>query len=500
MSTQTKVAENGVTVAPVTPQAGPRLSNEQFLAQRRQDILNQQSWDQAAKASLVALGVGGGLRGLYGLLNQAGRNLESPRATVPAPMAVDVPINIPAEKPRRRKRASPNDWSYAITEPAKKLFDMGAGALGWGAEGVSNAAKGQHATTPTGLPQHLPRMVLGPIAAGAAGYKLTDWLLDQRRRKAVEEDVEDAKKDYEEAIFGKGAEAVDGLFDALEKQALGEGFSMGDLPGAATGAYLTYALASPLIMGNIAYENAKKMNRKSLINAAQKARMRMRYETSPAPVFATPSQRGPLPEEEEEKISSVSQFVGEAAQSGGRQLAGLFKHPAAAAAAGSAKDLLSGAVNAVGKAKGPLSEAVNPVGTAGLANKLTRALAEHPRLFQALGLMGGGAALGAGFGALQRPGGNSARGAIIGGMAGLGAGAGLGGGNAFMDTGAGDHINDTSMEAPTVLAAGGGGAALGLRAGRGLANLLGVQGRKGDNPHNDLEELDITRRKDWLPI
>lgn len=493
MTARVKTSEKGVSMAPLAPPTAAPLSNEAYIAHRRTELLNQQSWDQATKATLAALGVGAGLRGLYGLINQVGRNTHSPSATVPAPMAVDVPINVPApEKPRRRKYAEDADWAYAVTGPAKKLWDMGVSAVGKGVEKGTEVVGGSQASSPVGLPQHLPRMILGPVAAGAAGYKLTDWLLDQRRRKAVEEDVDDAKQEYEAAIFGKGAEAVDGLFDELEKQA---NFSMGDVPGAVGGAYLTYALASPLLMGNIAYENAKKMRRKNLIDAAQKARMRLRYETSPAPVFATPSQRQPAQPEDAEKLASpllrggvkksnLAKLVGDAAEAGGKRLTGLFHSPTGAAAGGM-RDAVSGAV---GAASAPGS------------NKLLRALQEHPRLLQALGLMGGGAALGAGFGALQRPGGNSARGAIIGGMAGLGAGAGLGGGNAFMDTGAADHIENTSMEAPTVLAAGGGGAALGLRAGRGLANLMGVQGRKGDNPHNDLEELDITRRKDWLPI
>lgn len=463
------------------PQPAAPLSNEAFAQQRRTELLNNQSWDQALKATLVATGVGAGLRGLQGLASQLGRNMESPASTVPAPMAVDVPIRTPAGKPkRRRKQADPQDWSYAITEPAKKVLDWGTKAVGSGLKATSDVLGGSQAETPAGLPPHLPRVIGGGIAGGAVGYKLTDWLLDQRRRKAVEEDVDDAKREYEEALYGKGAAAVDGLFEDLEKAALG----LGDLPGAATGAYLTYALASPLIMGNIAYENAKKMRRKSLIDSAQKARMRMRYETSPAPVFATPSQRGPVavPEEEEEKVADLSKLVGGAAEAGGKGLAGLFSSTG------------GGASNAAG---GAFSGAV---GTPGMSDKLTRAMAEHPRLFEALGLMGGGAALGAGFGALQRPGGSRGRGAIIGGLAGLGGGAGLAGGSAFMDTDAARQIKGTSMQAPTALAAGGGGAAIGLRAGRGLADLLGVKGRKGDNPHNDLQELDITRNRDWLPV
>lgn len=112
-------------------------------------------------------------------------------------------------------------------------------------------------------------------------------------------------------------------------------------------------------------------------------------------------------------------------------------------------------------------------------------------------LVGGGA--GAAYGAIKAPGGSRLRGAIAGGGAGAGAGAGLAAGNAFLTTGDASHINRSpGVAAGLPLATGGIGMVGGLHAGRRLADLLGVHGRKGDNPDNDLQELDLSRKNNFL--
>lgn len=124
----------------------------------------------------------------------------------------------------------------------------------------------------------------------------------------------------------------------------------------------------------------------------------------------------------------------------------------------------------------------------------------HKQLLQALGLLGGSTALGAGFGALRKPGGSRARGAVIGGTAGLAGGSGLLGINAFMNSPHMQNVKGTSWQAPTVLGATAGATAGGVGVGRRLASLLGLQGHKNNNPHNDLEELDLTRKFNITPF
>ena len=123
-----------------------------------------------------------------------------------------------------------------------------------------------------------------------------------------------------------------------------------------------------------------------------------------------------------------------------------------------------------------------------------------PQLLQTLGLLGGSTALGAGFGALRKPGGSRARGAVIGGTAGLLGGAGLMGANAFMDSPHMRNVKDTSWQAPTVLGTAAGATAGGVGLGRRLAALLGLRGHKNNDPNNDLEELDLTQKFNITPF
>jgi hypothetical protein len=136
----------------------------------------------------------------------------------------------------------------------------------------------------------------------------------------------------------------------------------------------------------------------------------------------------------------------------------------------------------------------------GYAKAPTPAAGGNQQLLRALGLLGGSTALGAGFGALRKPGGSRLRGAVIGGTAGLAGGAGLMGANAFMDSPHMRNVKDTSWQAPTVLGATAGATAGGVGIGRRLASLLGLEGRKDNDPNNDLEELDLTRKFNITPF
>lgn len=267
--------------APVSPQLTPEQIASAY-SNRRQQLLTGQSNQQAIAATLAALGLGVGLRGAQGLVNSVGRAFSEPTPTLPSAMAVEVPVPPEKVEKKRYKRAV-DEWSQLVTRPLRSA----AGAVGSAASATGSWLKstfgGSQADTPLGLPEHWPKMILGPVAGGAVGYKLTDWLLDRQRKLRAQQDVDDAKEEYEQALFGKTAAAVDELYDALqEKQST-------DIPGALSGAYLTYALGAPLVVGSMAYERAKKLRRKEIIDAAQRERMRQRYESSPAPVFAVPT-------------------------------------------------------------------------------------------------------------------------------------------------------------------------------------------------------------------
>lgn len=106
-------------------------------------------------------------------------------------------------------------------------------------------------------------------------------------------------------------------------------------------------------------------------------------------------------------------------------------------------------------------------------------------------------AAGAGYGALQSPGGSRIRGATIGGVAGAGAGLGLEAGRTFIDSPHGKLMGNGGNTASLF-----GGAALGglggLNAGRELAEYLQLGDRK-DDTEDDLSELDARQARSWLP-
>ena len=114
-------------------------------------------------------------------------------------------------------------------------------------------------------------------------------------------------------------------------------------------------------------------------------------------------------------------------------------------------------------------------------------------LQQALIPPGLAAAAGGAYGAYQAPGNSRLRGGLIGGLAGLGAGAGLTGVNSFLDSGYARHIKESPGIAASLLLGGTGlGAMAGLHGGRTLTEMLGL-GNPRDKVDNDLAELSPVR-------
>ncbi len=102
-----------------------------------------------------------------------------------------------------------------------------------------------------------------------------------------------------------------------------------------------------------------------------------------------------------------------------------------------------------------------------------------------------GSAAGAGYGAYRAPGGSRGRGAVIGGSGGTGAALGLLAVNKLLESPQAKFIaGSPGVAAATALGGAGLGLTAGLHGGRELADLVGLKGRKNNNPDNDLEEID----------
>jgi hypothetical protein len=275
------------------------------LARAKRRAVDSAAFNDIARVATLGVGTGVGLRGLYGLLQTLGRASSEPPASIPAPVTLDVPVAKKKDETKRRAgmKFSQAKQSFSVSDylpslpkvtglaerglqNAGKFLTDTAKRVG---SGVGAAARGDNADSPVGRGYYIPAMIAAGIGSGAAGYKLTDWLLDDLRKGEVEDELEQAKKEYEDALYGKTAEAVDEVHDAVvavqEKQSTP---TLGDVPGATTGAYLTYAIGAPLLVGKMVYDQEKKQQRKKLIDAAQNMRRRMRQESSPPPVYINP--------------------------------------------------------------------------------------------------------------------------------------------------------------------------------------------------------------------
>ena len=127
--------------------------------------------------------------------------------------------------------------------------------------------------------------------------------------------------------------------------------------------------------------------------------------------------------------------------------------------------------------------AADPAGAAAVAKPAAMSLLEQ-LLPTALG-----GAVGAGYGAYKAPGHSKIRGALIGGLGGAGAGAGLSGMQAFLSSPHAATIDNSAIRSALTLGGAGIGLHGGLTGGRALAEAFRL-GNPEDNYENDLAEID----------
>jgi hypothetical protein len=177
----------------------------------------------------------------------------------------------------------------------------------WRGDGIGGAgARLRH------LPWYWPAFTAAGLGGAAGGYALTDWWLDRQRRQDLQEDVEDARRDYEAALLSEydpgrvhakaagvtpatptgealGRE-LDGLADAVEAGLAKEALfgTLQDAWASAPGAVLTLASLLALGGGYAGYRWSKDRSRAQLLNEAWKRRERERLKARPAELVAVP--------------------------------------------------------------------------------------------------------------------------------------------------------------------------------------------------------------------
>lgn len=227
----------------------------------------------ALQLGLLFTGIGVGARGAKGLYNMVRRDLQPPQQHASMPQEMILPIEQEKE-------------SVAPTQMDPRRW------LAWPSE-IGKALRGETSST-GGWAFAMPMAAMAGGAGLIGGYKLTDLLLDQRRKAQIDSDVERAKQRYEEALSGQSklGQALDQLFDLCqEKQA------SADIWGHIIGGGLTIGIPASILSGMVAYDLAKKRTPAELIRKARQRSQTTQYQRQPTPVYVEPSFQAPNEEE-----------------------------------------------------------------------------------------------------------------------------------------------------------------------------------------------------------
>lgn len=229
------------------------LTPEEFYQAIQQISARQLQGDalgNTAAIGMTGLGVGAGARGLLGLL----------------------------ELGQRKRPHSPQPSTIELPAPEKQAT-------------LAGFLRGDYAKTPMGIPWAVPAAVTAGAGGLYGGWKGIDWILNKQRKQDLDSQLEQSKRDYEQALSepaagvksGAAAElamALTQLAEEVEKRA-----DLWNTAGAATGIYATAAGAAALGSGLLAYQYGRKRQRMALMNKAYKQLQRKRFAAQPPALF-----------------------------------------------------------------------------------------------------------------------------------------------------------------------------------------------------------------------
>lgn len=258
------------------------------------------------RLGLAMLGLGAAGRGAVGLAGLLKRNLST--RSGPAVITLPYPVEDDDEPAARKLKAA------AADNPGGRVYEKVAFDV----------------TRKTAIPWYRPAMMLAGLGGLYGGWKGVDAALDAQRAASRKREVEEARQEFHDALLAQydkpikssplqlpkkaaqdTAESVAGrlgrVFDRLEKvaQAVKDDVLAGrpsrlaggtvkaagrlsDIGGEATGLYGTYAALSGLATGALVYEQARKRQRRAILDKALKRRERHRYYTAPPEIVALP--------------------------------------------------------------------------------------------------------------------------------------------------------------------------------------------------------------------
>lgn len=206
------------------------------------DQVNQQMVSDLGKAVMVAGGLGMSARAIQGLVSMASRNLspvETPESRIVMPMPVPKTPRLSVSQPRRRGLPAPqvkaanspydifvqplvdtvsNNVSSAgswlkdkAVAGAKQLgtsakdtisdaIDYSKGRTGATVDEAKGTFKGEGLTGPSDHPLYYGGLIGAGGAAMYGGYRLTDAILNARRQRELDDEVEQARGQFQQAL------------------------------------------------------------------------------------------------------------------------------------------------------------------------------------------------------------------------------------------------------------------------------------------------------------
>lgn len=159
-------------------------------------------------------------------------------------------------------------------------------------------ADNDKATSPYGLSYYIPSMLIGAPLSFYGGWKGVDAILNKQRRRQSANELEDAKSEYEASLLGaykqSAAQMLDAVFekcgsDLVSKATnyLSETFP--NVPGAAKGLGLSYALLTAPLAYSVVNSAMKKNSKKELMLRAIRERARRQAKMQPPELYAVPA-------------------------------------------------------------------------------------------------------------------------------------------------------------------------------------------------------------------
>jgi hypothetical protein len=248
----------------------------------------------------AALGGAGGLvggRALGGETVNALNNFHLSIPREPLPGATTASKAAPLWKNMRQARGLGRNWGSAVGALTGLFGGLGLGHLiGYHTE---NTPRQKSSTDKTSMPWYRPAMTLTGLAGLYGGWKTVDSVMDSQRRKAREKELDEAKQEFHNVLVGDPGmktaceslvTRLGSLFDKMAQlvEHVKTAGPLSDMAGSATGMYGTYAALSGLATGAIVYEQARKRQRRAILDKAMKKRQLQQYKMSPPEIIAVP--------------------------------------------------------------------------------------------------------------------------------------------------------------------------------------------------------------------